>query len=90
MIFPQEKRLKLVKINQPKGVKPKMREDKLSSDVNWQEALKQTGAHGLSTRVLRFNDTTYNVSGIPSPSFSRHQRKHKFPSFNSAKNNSVI
>lgn len=29
--------------NQPKGTKPKMREHKLKTGVNWKGALKQTG-----------------------------------------------
>jgi hypothetical protein len=44
-----------------------MREDKLIRGVNWQGALKQEGAHGLGTRVLRFRDTTNNILGIPFP-----------------------
>jgi hypothetical protein len=30
-------------MNQPKGVKPKMRENKLRSGVNWQGTLEQKG-----------------------------------------------
>ena len=32
-----------MQINQPKGVKPKRRERRLRSGVNWQGALKQKG-----------------------------------------------
>lgn len=33
----------LIQCNQPKDVKPKMREDKLRSGVHWQEAIKHKG-----------------------------------------------
>ena len=79
-----------MQIKHPKGVKPKMSEDKLRSGVKWQGALKQKGAHGLSTRVLSVHDTTYNILGILSLSFSRRQRKYKLPSFKTAKNNSFM
>jgi hypothetical protein len=32
--------LKSININKPKGVKPKMRERELRSDVNWQEGIE--------------------------------------------------
>jgi hypothetical protein len=44
MIFPSEIRGKeLTERSKPEGVKPKMRERKLRSDVNWQGSLKQKG-----------------------------------------------
>ena len=51
--FCQKYGFSVIEYSQPKGVKPRMRERKFISDVNWQGALKQKGVkRGLGFPVM--------------------------------------
>jgi hypothetical protein len=55
MIFPSEIGINVIELSQPKSVKPKMRECKLRSDVNYLGALKQSGIKQMGITLWKYS-----------------------------------